>query len=147
MNRSGQHTMGHGEAQAAYLADVAAAGPDGISTNALMAKYGVTKTSVSQTMHKTGEIFCRRKGRGSPGVWVLKRYATPTEAETMRKSLTIKPQSVRQDGSAPAAMPKGGPKITRAELFVDRRFTFTPPPGWVGEITKDWRARRLEGLS
>lgn len=26
------------------------------------------------------------------------------------------------------------------------RYAFNPPKGWVGEITKDWRARRLEGL-
>ena len=26
--------------------------------------------------------------------------------------------------------------------FVDRRFEFTPPPGWVGEITKDWKKER-----
>jgi len=28
---------------------------------------------------------------------------------------------------------------------VDQRFTFTPPPGWVGQITADWLARRQEG--
>lgn len=35
-------------------------------------------------------------------------------------------------------------KVTRAEPFVDRRFTFDPPPGWRGQITRDWQARRLQ---
>jgi hypothetical protein len=34
-------------------------------------------------------------------------------------------------------------KVTRAEPFVDRRFRFEPTPGWVGQITRDWRERRL----
>lgn len=35
-------------------------------------------------------------------------------------------------------------KITRAEPFVDRRFVGETPPGWVGQITRDWLERRLE---
>lgn len=34
-------------------------------------------------------------------------------------------------------------KVTRAAPFVDRRFAFEPPPGWRGQITQDWRERRM----
>lgn len=45
---------------------------------------------------------------------------------------------------APDAALHPGVKITRAEPFVDRRFAFEPAPGWVGQITQDWRERRLQ---
>ncbi len=33
--------------------------------------------------------------------------------------------------------------VTICPSGIDQRFTFTPPPGWVGEITRDWMAANL----
>lgn len=35
---------------------------------------------------------------------------------------------------------RNGVKVTPCPCGIDQRFTFTPPPGWVGEITRDWMA-------
>lgn len=35
-------------------------------------------------------------------------------------------------------------QVQRAPTPRDDRFTFTPPPGWKGQITQDWLNRRLE---
>lgn len=45
---------------------------------------------------------------------------------------------------APAIFPPGL-KVTHCPHGVDTRFTFTPPPGWRGQITADWRERRTRG--
>jgi hypothetical protein len=41
---------------------------------------------------------------------------------------------------APATNPRGV-KVTVCPHGVDKRFSFEPPPGWVGQITQDWGAR------
>lgn len=38
---------------------------------------------------------------------------------------------------------RDGVKVTICPSGRDQRFTFVPPPGWVGEITRDWSERRL----
>lgn len=35
-------------------------------------------------------------------------------------------------------------QVQRAPTPRDDRFSFTPPPGWKGQITQDWMNRRLE---
>lgn len=44
------------------------------------------------------------------------------------------------DPSAPAIVPKSV-KVTVCPVGLDHRFTFTPPPGWVGEFTREWQKR------
>ena len=50
---------------------------------------------------------------------------------------------------ANVTMPQGEPIITPATKVTvcpsgtDQRFTFSPPPGWVGQITRDWREGRM----
>lgn len=63
--------------------------------------------------------------------------------------LKAPPQRLTSIRDANVTMPQGEPiiteqtRITRAAPFVDRRFAFDPPPGWTGQITRDWRERRL----
>lgn len=35
--------------------------------------------------------------------------------------------------------------VQQGPVFRDTRFTFDPPLGWVGEITRDWQERRGQG--
>lgn len=37
-------------------------------------------------------------------------------------------------------------KVTKAPTPKDSRFTFDPPPGWKGQITRDWMDRRLQEM-
>lgn len=59
--------------------------------------------------------------------------AKPVNTRPGRMGVVLDADAKLQDGA----------KITRAET-PRGRFEFAPPAGWVGEITKDWRARRLE---
>lgn len=38
-------------------------------------------------------------------------------------------------------------QVQRIPTPQDTRFTFTPPKGWKGEITRDWMDRRLQAVS
>lgn len=146
MNGNGQHRFVQGEARAAYLADLKAAGAAGLSTTAFMAKYGVTRNSVTMTLNASGEVLCRRPHYNLPATWVLREFATADERRKIRQTLTIKPKALALAKDALAATQAREPKITRAKPFVDKRFAFDPPPGWVGQITRDWRERRLQEL-
>lgn len=61
--------------------------------------------------------------------------AAPRKRDQPLSRLTLPPD-------APAIVPPGV-KVTQCPHGVDSRFTFTPPPGWRGQITKDWRERRM----
>lgn len=72
-------------------------------------------------------------------------YFVPEFAPEVLKAPPVRLTSIRD---ANVTMPQGEPiitaqtKITRADP-APGRFEFRPPQGWTGQITRDWRERRL----
>ena len=114
----------------------------GISTNEIAKQFDVTRDSVNKALHpltSCGVVRMERKGRNAPGRW----FIGPAPV-TQRAALTIRAKAVTLDPSAPAIVP-AGVKVTVAPRPVDR-FAVSVPPGWSGQITRDWRERRLGAM-
>lgn len=70
----------------------------------------------------------KAKKEGKPVLRQSKPYVPPT----VRKAQIIWPDHVQ---------------VQRIPTAQDTRFTFDPPPGWKGEITRDWMDHRLQSAS
>ena len=63
-----------------------------------------------------------------------KKALAPVKMNTKPKVLSIRTKIVWPDSV----------KVQVIETKLDTRFLFVPPPGWRGEITRDWLDRRLQ---
>lgn len=71
-----------------------------------------------------------------------RRYYAPHHAqkvEPRRAKQRTAPQKTPFDGEPRITSET---KVTICPPFVDRRFEFNPPPGWKGEVTREWEKER-----
>jgi len=134
------------------LAVLRAAGKDGavIGDVAFAISRGSTCTeSRLRALQRDGRVTSRREHPGTfgtgtrPARWFLAEFA-PEERAAEPRPLQAAPKSkavTLPAGADPIIPPTV--KVTVCPAGVDHRFTFTPPPGWVGQITRDWREPRL----
>ena len=136
----------------AVVALMLSSGKAGISIAEIQAAMGLTYFSVRRHLDR---IIKLRELTWVPvcdGPYGARRYyvSVPTES-TPRK---VPPQQPGKPKAAPKqAEPfKSSPAdYSRAKVTIapppQDRFAFSPPPGWMGAITRDWRERRLKELA
>ena len=90
--------------------------------------------------HAIGDGICHNRRR-----WYLPEFkpaAAPVLlGSALNRPRVIKARSTRLNRNQAPAGPAPAPIVCPA--FKDTRFAFDPPPGWVGEITRDWQESRL----
>jgi hypothetical protein len=84
----------------------------------------------------------RREAKRRDNINRLAKLRARRAAEGRRSINTRPRQSVVN--LEPGVQLHHGIKVTLCPAGKDQRYTFTPPPGWVGQITRDWRERRLQ---
>ena len=124
-----------------------AARPGGARAREVADSVGIninTTSAVISSLERRGQLF-------KSGVKGSYRFFTDAEAAKAHQhvpSLERKVASgfnvpINGKRPAPGAAPYAGPKVTIAPPFVDRRFEVALPPGG-GQITRDWRERRMQ---
>lgn len=78
-----------------------------------------------------------------PGRREFMYFVPGFESAKVKPKFAIKKQIALTQDKREAVIPPTV-KVQVIPCLVASRFTFNPPPGWVGEITKDQRARRQE---
>lgn len=101
------------------------------------------KRALTRDQH--ARMVTNRRARGTKLTAKIAReiYASTEPQSTLAKRYDvdqrlvygIKRGEVWKEAAAPVP-------VTMCPSGSDARFTFIPPPGWVGEITRDWLARR-----
>lgn len=87
------------------------------------------------------------RGEAPPPVQPTQSQAKPARTRKHGAPITIKGSKARAAGdirlaeAATVTIP-AHVQIQRAPTPRDDRFTFTPPPGWKGELTREWEQRR-----
>lgn len=118
----------------------------GATTDELAAELGRHKVQVGGALAKMGKAgsvawhlmsngMCHNKRR-----WYLPQHKPSEPPLQPATNVCVTPMPA---APKPAA---NGAVLVQCPAFEDRRFTFDPPPGWVGEITRDWRERRLQEM-
>lgn len=133
------------------LAVLRAAGKDGavIGGVAFAISRGSTCTEARlRALQREGRVCSRREPPGSygtgsrPARWFLVELAPPEKSgEPKPLKAAERSRAVTLPACADAIIPETV-KVTVCPSGRDQRFTFTPPPGWVGQITRDWRERK-----
>ena len=119
--------------KASYAEAVRVAGPEGIDTVTLAARYGVTRSAINTALRGGGECFVRRSSRNAVGVWVHVSYASATEASQAKqyahkrapRALCSTAQAIVTDQTRREVVPSEG----------DFRFTVRAlPEGYVSQL-------------
>lgn len=99
-------------------------------------------------MRRDGLVDSRRPaafsyGNGTrPARWYLHQFVPAEELAVEAAPPKVeKSRALTLDPAAPPIVPPSV-KVTRAPAPVER-FAVSVPPGWVGQITRDWREARL----
>ena len=137
-------------------AAAAARRPGGVNTKELSAELGIETGAASSRLPSAVLVF---------GIWKATngRYSRwfGTRAEAAAWGTldpyrpvaafngSLPPLEQRRKSTGPATktgveVDMSHAKRTVCPPFVDRRFEVETPPGWTGQITRDWRERRLK---
>lgn len=136
-----------GQGEQIVLAALTKAGRHGLNTqkvaNALRASCNRASTVLCQLM-RAGQVQRRCPGGRAPAHWWLAGQGPKVQTvSTAPRTSSQPPARLSLPADAPAIVPQGL-QVTVCPSGRDTRFTFTPPPGWRGQITHDWRARRAQ---
>jgi hypothetical protein len=125
---------------------VRAAGTAGMRPSAIADARGVKRPSVERPLARL--LKARRLVSVRVSYRLVLLYA-PEHAPKEPARVYAPLRRLTSIRDANVMVPQGDPIITPATKVTvcpsgtDQRFTFSPPPGWVGQITRDWRERRL----
>jgi hypothetical protein len=149
MPNHARHRPGKGEPL--VLQALARAERHGLNTQQVADVLRATRNragAVLTNLANAGLVYRRWHGGRAPAQWWLASHA-PADASSIvgpRQRLHAvrqPPARVGLDPATPATNPHGV-QVRVIPHGTDHRFTFTPPAGWRGgQITRDWRARRL----
>lgn len=142
-----------------------AAGPEGLYVAQIVSRHKVSQSQAKIVLARGLEAGLyawhsdRSERSSSRRRWYLARHKPDQSPETWKKQPKkpkVKAAMTAIKKLPPACAPKHvkAPwkpgqevvhkgKVTLCPSGIDQRFTFTPPPGWVGEITRDWMAANL----
>lgn len=147
-NQTKRRTLTPSVTRDTALALAAQAGASGITSSDVAHARGITQQSAAILLGRMAAdgllVNVRRSHKDS-------RYYLPEHAPTLNAALkekkiqpltSIRAANVRLDPGA-EAISTPATKITSVKA-PPGRFEFQPPPGWKGQITRDWRERRLQ---
>lgn len=131
-----------------YLADLRAAGREGLEVAAIANKHGVTAAGVHymlRVLRIDGLAVARWLGGSRPAVWFAIEHAPPDHGRPVnaRTIVTASKHAARLDPAAPAIVPPGV-VVQVCPASRDFRFSADPALAGKGQITRDWRERRLQ---
>jgi len=139
---------------------VRAAGTAGIDVDTLAERLSLSRDYVIDALNRlrlaervsSGHDPAERSRRARR--WWAPEFARAGLAAVMREQLEQQhakrralselaqpPSRRRLDPATPAVVPPGV-RVQVCPSGRDQRYTFTPPPGWRGTITRDWIERR-----
>lgn len=143
-----QHTpLRPGQGEQITLDALARAGQHGLNTqqvaNVLRVTCNRASTVLCQLM-RAGQVQRKCPGGRAPAHWWLAGQGPKVQVtSTAPRTRSQPPTRVSLPADATVIVPPGL-QVTVCPHGVDNRFTFTPPKGWRGQITRDWRERRLQ---
>jgi hypothetical protein len=143
-----QKRVGRSASHALYLADLRAAGREGMELAAIAEKHGVTRAGVHymlRVLREDGLAVTRWLGGSRPAVWFAAEHAPPDQGQPVnaRTIVTASKHAARLDPDEPAIVPPGV-VIQVCPASRDFRFSADPALAGRGQITRDWRERRLQ---
>jgi 23S rRNA-/tRNA-specific pseudouridylate synthase len=122
------------------------AGTSGMQPSQIAKARGVNRQSVERPLQRL-----LRDGRlvNFRPVYRQSLYFVPEFAPKAEKVYERPAQRMTSIRDANVRMPAGDPIITAATKITREtapigRYEFKPPSGWTGQITRDWRERRME---
>jgi hypothetical protein len=132
-----------------WLADHPAGGLPGTIAEALGLPKGIVSSLLSNIAadgHAVGRPAPKGKAVRRLHYWAP-QHLPPLPPPAAAPLVRAKP--ARLPSLAPAVFADAPVDYSRAVVTVcpsgqDHRFSFTPPPGWRGTITRDWQERRLQ---
>lgn len=126
------------------------ANPEGGAAEVVAQGVG-TKASMVSSLLSQIAASGKAVSRPAPQGKAVKRrhYYAAQHAALMPTQPPVAEKPVRLHSLAPANFASAEADYSRAKVTLcpsgtDHRFTFTPPPGWRGAITRDWQDRRLQ---
>jgi hypothetical protein len=137
-------------AQDAYMADARQAGAAGITSAGQSERHQCRQTTAARVINVmvTRGLLVGRHMGGSGKSRATRTYFLPEFAPDVNAVAVVR-KSAPKDRPATVRLGDGEPiipphvKVQDCPSGKDHRFTFTPTAGWVGQITRDWRERRL----